>query len=141
MRYQAAFVAAVISAATPAFAEHSEQGSEPLSNKTRVTTVAGFHGSEIYVHTDERVRLRELAALWNAVAPNSVIIVEGNASIADDEEKNIALGQRRADLVRVWLIRFGVDPKRVIAVGNAREKLHDDVDVYVTAAVDDTVGR
>lgn len=125
MRHPAVLLSLLVCISTPVFAGHDV-------HKTKVTTVAGFHGREIYVHTDERVRLRELAALWQATAPSSVIIVEGNASIADDEEKNIALGQRRADLVRAWLIRFGVDAKHVIAVGNAREKLDDDVDVFVT---------
>jgi outer membrane protein OmpA-like peptidoglycan-associated protein len=130
MRHQAIAIALALCVATPVFAQHLEASSPP-AKKTKVTTIARFRPGEIYVHTDERVRLRELAALWQATSSDSVLVVEGNGSIADDEERNIALGQRRADLVRSWLIKFGVDSHHVIAIGNARQRLDDDVDIFV----------
>lgn len=99
--------------------------------KTTVATIAGFRAGETYVHTDDRVKLRELATLWKAMPERAQLVVEGNGLVAVDEEASIALGQRRADRVRDWLVKFGVDPSCVVAVGNSRERPGNYVAVMV----------
>jgi outer membrane protein OmpA-like peptidoglycan-associated protein len=63
----------------------------------------------------------ELAAIAQSCRthPNMKITVEGHG-FAYDEETSISLGESRAALVRSLLIRYGVDPKNVTAVGRSR---------------------
>lgn len=89
-----------------------------------------FDDGKIYVHTDARYALQTLARVWKDNHAWTKIRVEGNAWMVD-EESAIALGQRRADAVKTWLVRFGVDPRYIEAVGNSRDGEGSDLDVYV----------
>jgi hypothetical protein len=104
------------------------------SHRVTIATIGDFAKNGVYVHTDDRVRLREIAKLWRAFSSNATIVVEGNGLIPIDEEASIELGQRRADRVRDWLVKFGIDPSRVVAIGNSRERPGDYVDVMVEVA-------
>ncbi|MGE5183420.1 MAG: OmpA family protein [Acidobacteriota bacterium] len=98
--------------------------------KLELHKLVTFDDGRVYVHTDARYSLRTLARVWKDNHAWTTIRIEGNAHV-DDEEAAIALGQRRADMVKTWLVRFGVDPKYIESVGNSRDDLANDVDVFV----------
>ncbi len=52
-------------------------------------------------------------AQWMKENPNVVIRIEGNCDERGTEEYNLALGQRRADSAKNFLISLGIDPKRL----------------------------
>jgi peptidoglycan-associated lipoprotein len=52
----------------------------------------------------------------------SVITIEGHADERGTREYNLALGERRADTVRNYLIALGVNPDRVQVVSYGKER-------------------
>ncbi len=55
-------------------------------------------------------------------APNTEFIVEGHTDSQDNNRFNVYLSQRRAANVRKELIRLGVDPSKITAVGYGESK-------------------
>jgi outer membrane protein OmpA-like peptidoglycan-associated protein len=49
--------------------------------------------------------------------PEMVVEISGHTDITGSYKKNLDLSQRRANAVRDWLIRNGIDPARIIAKG------------------------
>ncbi|MBL8957487.1 MAG: OmpA family protein [Myxococcaceae bacterium] len=70
---------------------------------------------------DSQKRLDVLAEKMRA-NPAVHIKVAGNADELGTEEYNLALGQKRADAVKTYLSRLGVDAKRVDTVSYGEEK-------------------
>jgi outer membrane protein OmpA-like peptidoglycan-associated protein len=100
---------------------------EPL----KVATVHSFDFGRIYVHTDERHELWRIAKLWLQRPAWWRITVEGHGYVANDEEASIELGEKRAKRVRDLLVKYGVDPRFVTAVGHSRKQPGRYVDVLV----------
>lgn len=70
------------------------------------------------VYSTDRERLAAFARWWRAHGASTTIAVEGTSGArARSEAANLALSQRRADRVRRYLVRYGVDADRVLAVG------------------------
>lgn len=61
---------------------------------------------------------------WLKASPDVQVVVEGHADPSGTPEGNLALAQRRADLVRDFLVSAGVDASRieVISYGDTRLK-------------------
>ena len=56
-------------------------------------------------------------------SPSSRIIVEGHCDERGTREYNIALGQKRADSVKDYLVSLGVSPKNLSTVSFGKERL------------------
>ena len=131
-----AAVSIAMSLSTAAQAENFNAGG-PDQQKLKVATVSSFDYGRIYVHTDERTDLHRIANLWRQRRGErgregwATITVEGNGYVADDEEASIALGEARAQRVRNLLIKYGVNPKFIVAIGNSRNEPGRYVDVIV----------
>lgn len=67
-----------------------------------------------------RAHLRELANFLIRY-PSHIAIIEGHTDSAGTDEANHVLSQRRADAVKSYLVRRGVDPKRLLAFGKGEE--------------------
>jgi outer membrane protein OmpA-like peptidoglycan-associated protein len=100
-------------------------------DKLQVAKVTSFDFGKIYVHGEEREELQRIANLWRQRRHWWTITVEGNGFVANNEEASIQLGEKRAQRVRDLLVKYGVDPRFVIAVGNSREEPGRYVDVTV----------
>jgi outer membrane protein OmpA-like peptidoglycan-associated protein len=63
--------------------------------------------------------IRDLDQLVSFLAkhPDRTIIIEGHTDSVGGEEFNLGLSQRRADSVRSYLVRQGVDPARIRSTG------------------------
>jgi len=48
--------------------------------------------------------------------------IEGNCDERGTTEYNLALGQRRADAAKAYLVRLGVDGSRITTISNGKEK-------------------
>jgi peptidoglycan-associated lipoprotein len=61
-------------------------------------------------------------AAWLAKYPNIKVTVEGNADERGTREYNIALGARRANAVKEYLVSLGVSAARVDTVSYGKER-------------------
>lgn len=72
--------------------------------------------------TDEAKAILTGQAQWLASNPDYAIIVEGHADEQGTREYNIALGARRADAVKNYLISKGVASNRMQTVSYGKER-------------------
>lgn len=85
-------------------------------------------GDIVYFSTDssdlspEAQQTLQQQAQWLNQYPGYTITLEGHADERGTREYNIALGARRANAVRDFLSRNGVDPRRVRTVSFGKER-------------------
>jgi outer membrane protein OmpA-like peptidoglycan-associated protein len=91
---------------------------DALTSGGRIHRAVEFEYGRRRIYSKTREQLADIAKAVQA-RPDMTITVEGHA-FARDEETSIALGESRADLVRALLIRYGVHPNKVTAVGASR---------------------
>lgn len=64
----------------------------------------------------------ERQAAWLKRFPDLNIIVEGHADERGTREYNLALGERRANSVKDFLVAQGIDPRRVRTISYGKER-------------------
>jgi peptidoglycan-associated lipoprotein len=85
-------------------------------------------GDRVFFDTDQHDLTSEAQftlskqAQWFAANPGSVATVEGHADERGTREYNLALGARRANSVRAYLVSQGVDAGRLRAVSYGKER-------------------
>jgi len=91
-------------------------------DKTRLSGEPKFMLDTIYFDYDQsnlkpnEVMTLERNLAWVQQNPGSKIRVEGHCDERGTEEYNLALGDRRADSVREWLVSRGVQPGSIDTV-------------------------
>lgn len=81
-----------------------------------------FYGFDQSTLTDAaRSTLRRQAA-WLSSYPGVRIMIAGNADERGTREYNLALGSRRANAARAYLVSQGVDPARIETVSYGKER-------------------
>ena len=73
------------------------------------------------LRADARAVLQRQAA-WLGAYPAVTILVAGNCDERGTREYNLALGARRAESVRDYLVSLGVEPNRIETVSNGKER-------------------
>lgn len=61
-------------------------------------------------------------AAWLKTYPGNKVMIEGHADERGTREYNLALGERRANTSREYLISLGVDPNRVKTISYGKER-------------------
>lgn len=61
-------------------------------------------------------------AAWLRRYPNVSIRIEGNCDERGTREYNLALGSRRANAVKDYLVSRGVSPSRIMTLSNGKER-------------------
>lgn len=61
-------------------------------------------------------------ASWMKANPSSTVTIEGHADERGTREYNLALGERRAQSVKNYLVALGVDPNRVQTISYGKER-------------------
>lgn len=61
-------------------------------------------------------------AAWLAAHPSVTVSIEGNADERGTREYNLALGDRRANSIRNYLVALGVDGGRLSAISYGKER-------------------
>ena len=100
------------------------QGALPGTEQDFVINV----GDRVYFDTDQ-YDIREDAgpvltnqAAWLVRYPNVQIRIEGNADERGTREYNLALGSRRANSVRDYLVQHGVAAARIATISYGKER-------------------
>ena len=118
MTFHRLLIAALVIAPLTVQAESRTKLADVVANGGRIEKLVEFEFGKRRVYSKDREELADIARMCRA-NPNVKLVVEGHA-YARDEEDSIMLGQKRADLIRSLLIRYGVDPKNVKATDNSR---------------------
>ncbi|AFH49306.1 Peptidoglycan-associated outer membrane protein [Ignavibacterium album JCM 16511] len=101
-----------------------ERGTDPLNAEDDVVKVGVpivlegiyFETGKADITAESEFTLRK-ALLTLQSYPEIVVEISGHTDITGMYKKNLELSQKRADAVRDWLIRNGIDPLRIIAKG------------------------
>jgi peptidoglycan-associated lipoprotein len=78
-----------------------------------------FDKSEL---TPEAQAILQRQAEWLDQYPNITVNIEGHADERGTREYNIALGERRADAVKKYLISLGVERSRITSISYGKER-------------------
>ncbi len=111
-------------AATGAGAQATSGGAAPGSEEDLVANVGDrvfFVFDQSSLSDDARATLDRQAA-WMARFPQVSIQIAGNCDTRGTEEYNLALGQRRANAARDYLVARGVDSARVSTISYGKER-------------------
>ena len=81
-----------------------------------------FFGYDRYDLTAAARATLERQAEWLQRYPNRRLVVEGHADERGTREYNLALGERRADTVKNYLVAVGVSPSRVSTISYGKEQ-------------------
>jgi peptidoglycan-associated lipoprotein len=81
-----------------------------------------FFGTDRYDLAPEAQATLQGQAGWLNRYPNVTIIIEGHADERGTREYNLALGDRRANTVRDYLIALGVAPNRITTISYGKER-------------------
>ena len=81
-----------------------------------------FFGFDKYDLAGEARRTLELQAAWLKKYPQYKVVVEGHADERGTREYNLALGERRAQAVRSYMIALGVDASRINTISYGKER-------------------
>ena len=61
-------------------------------------------------------------AQWLAQYPNKSIVIEGHCDERGTRDYNLALGERRANAAKNYMVSLGVDPTRIQTVSHGKER-------------------
>jgi peptidoglycan-associated lipoprotein len=97
---------------------------EPFVNSKTIFEKVYFgpNSADIDAHAKEILWKK---ILWLEENPNTVVVIEGHSDKSGDETANLIVGERRAESVRNFLVKMGVDGKRLITVSYGEEHLAD----------------
>lgn len=107
-------------AAVPAVAAGEEAiKMDPVGLRTQRSVYFDLNSADIKGDYDPALRAH---ARYLADHPNARVRIEGNADERGTREYNLALGSRRANSVREYLVQRGVQPSRISTVSYGKEK-------------------
>jgi peptidoglycan-associated lipoprotein len=98
---------------TPGTAEHFKF----MSGDDRV-----YFGYDRYDLNNQSRDVLKKQAEWLNQYGESIVVVGGNADERGTREYNLALGARRADTVKAFLVSQGVNPSRITTVSFGKER-------------------
>ena len=81
-----------------------------------------FFGLDEYTLTGQAQQVLSRQANWLKQYPSVRILVAGNCDERGTREYNLALGQRRAEAARAYLVSQGVDGARITTVSYGKER-------------------
>jgi peptidoglycan-associated lipoprotein len=100
------------------------QGPEPGTQEDLAVDVGDrvFFGFDQSNLSQEAERTVEALAAWMRENPQTTMTIEGHADERGTREYNLALGARRANAVRDYLMVLGIDPNRIGTVSFGEER-------------------
>lgn len=81
-----------------------------------------FFGYDRYDLTPEAQRVLELQAEWMKRYPSVRLSIEGHCDERGTREYNLALGDRRANAVKSYMVALGIDPMRLSTISYGKER-------------------
>ena len=107
-------------------ASSNEVSEENVNNEKNA--IKGFQLRDIHFDFDSAVIKPQDIPYLESLAefmqehPQFKLVIEGHCDERGSEMYNLALGQRRADAVKKFLINLGIDPKRINTISYGEEK-------------------
>ena len=97
---------------------------QPGSQQDLVQNVGDrvFFDFDKYNLKDEARATLEAQAAWLQKYPNVTVTIEGHADERGTREYNLALGERRANSAKDYLVFLGIDPGRITTVSYGEER-------------------
>jgi peptidoglycan-associated lipoprotein len=84
-----------------------------------------FFDYDSVVLSPEATGVLDQQAAWLQQYPNVIVTVEGHADERGTREYNLALGDRRANAVKNYLLALGVPPARLLTISYGEERPAD----------------
>ncbi|HYG87311.1 MAG TPA: peptidoglycan-associated lipoprotein Pal [Azospirillum sp.] len=81
-----------------------------------------FFGFDRYDLTPEARATLDRQAAWLKQYPNVTVTIEGHADERGTREYNLALGERRANAAKSYLVAQGTNPSRVKTISFGKER-------------------
>jgi peptidoglycan-associated lipoprotein len=114
-------------------------GLQDQQKKTNVTSTTPSKSPEIptavlkdiyfdfdrYMLSQESMETLKQNSVWFKANPTGRLIIEGNCDERGTVEYNLALGQKRADAAKNFLMNLGVDAKKLDTISYGKEKPAD----------------
>lgn len=99
-------------------------GAAPGTQADLVSNVGDrvFFGYDRYDLSPEARSVLEAQAQWLAQYPTLSVTIEGHADERGTREYNLALGERRANSAKNYLVALGVDPSRINTISYGKER-------------------
>ncbi|WP_142848788.1 peptidoglycan-associated lipoprotein Pal [Telmatospirillum sp. J64-1] len=99
-------------------------GPQPGSQADLVATAGDrvFFGFDRYDLSPEARAILDRQAAWLRQYPNVNIVIEGHADERGTREYNLALGERRANSVRDYLVAAGIPANRIRVISYGKER-------------------
>jgi len=101
-----------------------QMGAAPGTKNDFVVNVGDrvLFGYDSYELSPESRMVLDNQAAWLAQYPAIAVSIEGHADERGTREYNLALGERRANAVKNYLVALGVSPSRVSTVSYGKER-------------------
>lgn len=96
-----------------------------LSAQDALNQVAGdrvFYGYDSSELTNEARQVLQAQVGWLQNNPSIRVIIEGHADERGTREYNLALGERRANAARSYMISLGIAPDRIRTISYGKER-------------------
>lgn len=96
----------------------------PNEERQFVTQVGDrvFFGYDRHTLTPDAVKTLEAQVKWLKDKPDVKIVIEGHADERGTREYNLALGERRANSIRAFLVSSGIAKDRILIVSYGKER-------------------
>jgi len=111
------------------FPQQQEPFEEPQLSVTQINELGilktVFFGYDKHDLTDETRRLLRENAVWIKNHPEYSVVIQGHCDERGTIEYNLALGQRRANALREYLVGLGADSGRMRIVSYGEERTVD----------------
>jgi peptidoglycan-associated lipoprotein len=106
---------------------HSPSAMEAISRGVAAVTPPGAALKDVYYQFDsvelegEAIEILKKNAEWMKTNPKSRVEVEGHCDDIGSAEYNLALGAKRAETAKEFLIKEGIAPDRLVTISYGKE--------------------
>ena len=115
-------------AATGCHNTYNKDGHKEFASISKFADLEGKAGSTVYFAfdssalSDEAKHILDKQALYMKTHPHKTFLIEGNTDNRGTREYNLALGERRANSARDYLVSLGIPENRMTVVSYGKEK-------------------
>jgi peptidoglycan-associated lipoprotein len=81
-----------------------------------------FFGYDSAVLTSEATGVLDQQGAWLRQYPDVIVTIEGHSDERGTREYNLALGDRRANAVKNYLVALGISPQRILTISYGEER-------------------
>ena len=99
-----------------------EKGGMSYLDKDGTVPAKIYFDYDSYLLTSMAEGTLDLQVTWMDQNPSKYILVEGHCDERGTREYNLALGERRANAVREYLVSMGIDESRLNVVSYGKER-------------------